>query len=130
MEGVIMKLLSSLAASRSLPAAAESLAPAADRGKSATRAEARRGAGGGWLLAAMLVAAAWGLYSHVYEPARAARATLEEKLRTASARQADKQRRLEAMREKCAELERGDPETMREVIRQELNKGATDEYFK
>ena len=120
-----MKMLTSHTVLELVPAAGKEQAPAAageDRG--------RGGLWGGWPAAALLVAAAYGIFHYGYEPARAERTAVEGELRTAAARQTDKQRRLSAMREKCAELEHGDPETIAEVIRQELNKGAADEYFK
>lgn len=84
----------------------------------------------GGMLTAVLIAVAGIIFSHVYRPAQAARQSLEEELRLAAGRQNAKQERLRTMREKCAELESGDPETLAEVIRQELGKGAADEYFK
>lgn len=84
----------------------------------------------GGMLTVALIAVAGIIFSHVYRPAQTARQALEEELRIAAGRQETKKERLRAMREKCAELENGDPETLAEVIRQELGKGATDEYFK
>ena len=83
-----------------------------------------------FLMTVFLIAVALLLYHYFYKPAYFSRKAQTEELQIAARRQIDKQNRLMAMREKCLELENGDPETISEVIRQELNKGAADEYFK
>ena len=80
-------------------------------------------------LTALLLGGGAAVYNYLYLPARDIRQNLDGELRTVLDRQAAKRKLLDATRAKCGELVQGDPETVSEVIRQELLKGRADEFF-
>jgi hypothetical protein len=73
---------------------------------------------------AVFIAARW------YLPARAARKNLEQELIAAEARQTEKRRLADALRQQAEEIENGDPETVTEAMRRQLRKGTANEFAK
>ncbi|MDR0868388.1 MAG: hypothetical protein LBP75_07960 [Planctomycetota bacterium] len=82
----------------------------------------------GGLLTGIFAGLAAGMFFGVYQPAREKRESLELELRETVSRQQEKEAQIAAMRQKAAEIERGDPETVKEVMRVEIRKGAANEF--
>ncbi len=77
----------------------------------------------GGAAAVLLSAIMFALYLYVAEPARVDAERMQKKVSEVNARITSRKSELERIQRKCEELERGDPQTLRETIRQELVKG-------
>lgn len=83
----------------------------------------------GGAAAVLLSAIMFALYLYVAEPARVDAAQMQAKVDEVDQRIAERRQELERIRIKCNELERGDPQTLKETIRQELVKGQRLEFL-
>ena len=77
----------------------------------------------GGAAAVLLSAIMFALYLYVAEPARVDAVQMQKKVDEVNDRIAKRRQELDHVQTKSAELERGDPQTLREAIRQELVKG-------
>lgn len=68
------------------------------------------------------------MYLFLLQPAQDNSEVMRQKVENLEGRIEQKKCLLERIRQKNAELERGDPQTVREAIRQELLKGKSNEF--
>lgn len=83
----------------------------------------------GGAAAVLLSAIMFALYLYVAEPARVDAEQMQQKVREVNSRIERRKSELARIQQKSEELERGDPQTLRETIRQELVKGQRLEFI-
>ncbi len=69
------------------------------------------------------------MYLYLLQPAMEKSVEMKAKVEAVESRIADKKKKLGNIRQKSQEIERGDPETIKETIRQELLKGGKNEFI-